>query len=102
MVWCRADLTRIKAALDRDPFADPVRAGPFTLSRKKARRLERELIAKFSASVALTVAPAGSDQPRPGHTSPLGALPSNLPGPQPSNLCGPGLSIDLAHEASDV
>ena len=47
MFGSRMDLARLSAALDADPFADPVRAGPFEFCRREARRLERELTAKF-------------------------------------------------------
>jgi len=50
MFGSRADLARVTAALDRDPFADPVSVIGIPISRREARRLERELTAKFSAS----------------------------------------------------
>ncbi len=60
MIGSRADLERVKAALDADPFADPVRVGHFAIYRAEAHRVERELSAKFPAPkrVAQTAASA--------------------------------------------
>lgn len=49
MIGSRADLERVKAALDADLFADPVRVGQFAITRAEARRVERELSVKFPA-----------------------------------------------------
>ncbi|WP_148649264.1 hypothetical protein [Novosphingobium barchaimii] len=38
--------------------------------------------------------------PRVGRISPLGTLPSHLPEPQPSNVCGSGLSLDRGFHAA--
>lgn len=79
----RADLARITAALDADPFAAFVFAGNEPLARAEARRIERELMAKFSP------APRGSQavsvQHRHGHISPAGALLASLPGSSAAN-----------------
>lgn len=71
----RADLARITAALDADPFAAFVFAGNEPVCRADARRIERELIAKFSP--APRGSQAGSAQPRAGHTLPEGARAPN-------------------------
>lgn len=44
-------LARITAALDADPFADPVSVCGVELPRKEARRFERELVAKVFPAV---------------------------------------------------
>lgn len=62
-------LARIAAALDADPFADPVSVCGVALPRKEARRFERELVAKlYPAPSGRT---AGSDTTRPGHFAKL-------------------------------
>jgi hypothetical protein len=45
-------LAEIKAALDANPFADPVRFGGQFLPRRRARALERHLIAARRGKVA--------------------------------------------------
>lgn len=47
MFGSTADLARVRAALDADPFADPVMVHGFAMARREARRVERELSAKF-------------------------------------------------------
>lgn len=65
-------LARISAALDADPFADPVSVCGVALPRADARRFERELVGKVSPAVPSDGrAPAGSDTTRPGHPSEL-------------------------------
>lgn len=44
----RALLTRVTAALDADPFADPITVHGSTFSRKYARKMERDLIAELT------------------------------------------------------
>lgn len=98
----RADLARITAALDADPFAAFVFAGNEPLARAEARRIERELMAKFSP------APRGSQavsvQHRHGHISPAGALLASLPGSSaahtPCHAVGSGLLFNRAHDES--
>lgn len=51
----RADLARITAALDADPFAAFVFAGNQAIARAEARRLERELSVKFNTPLGVAV-----------------------------------------------
>lgn len=96
----RADLARITAALDADPFAAFVFAGNEPVCRADARRIERELIAKFSPRGSQ----AGSAKPRAGHSSDASALLVNLPDPSAANApCragGSGLSDHVAAHAA--
>jgi hypothetical protein len=40
-------LTRVTAALDADPFADPITVLGCTISRRAARKVERDLLAEL-------------------------------------------------------
>lgn len=71
----RPALAHITAALDADPFADPVNVCGVELTRAQARRFERELTAKFFPTPRGSQ--AGSAQPRAGHTLPEGARAPN-------------------------
>lgn len=102
MFGSRADLARITAALDADPFAAFVFAGNEPVCRADARRIERELIAKFSP--APRGSQAGSAQPRAGHSSDASALLASLPGSSaahtPCHAVGSGLLFNRAHDES--
>lgn len=97
----RADLARIRAALDAAPFADPVRVGPHEMRRAEARRLERELTAKFSArpvgSQAGDVAQQRASHPSPAVASRATTLPESVSAPNREVLSG--LSDLRFHEA---
>jgi hypothetical protein len=80
----RADLARVTAALDADPFADPVSVIGIPMSRKEARRIERDLTAKFS----------------PADASPRIGTPESASVPNRAGLSGDD-SIRF-HEASNV
>ena len=70
----RLDLARVTAALNAGPFIDPVCVEGITMPRAEARRIERELTAKFHTP--LGVAPAGdcphdsTGHPRNDHATP--------------------------------
>lgn len=104
MFASRADLARITAALDADPFAAFVFAGNEPVCRAQARRFERELTAKFSPTPRGSQ--AGSAKPRAGHSSDASALLVNLPDPSaanaPCNAGGSGFSDLRFHEARNV
>lgn len=87
----RIVLNHVSAALNADPFADPVSVKGSSFSRKYARRLERELTAKFSAR------PVGShagdrpndDASNPSPAAPLSAsLPESVSAPNREALSG--------------
>ncbi|WP_159975834.1 MULTISPECIES: hypothetical protein [unclassified Novosphingobium] len=98
MFATRADLARVTAALDADPFADPVRVLGIPLPRKEARRIERELTAKFPSG---RTEQAGSVQPRPGHPILTPGAQPVVPEPQLSPPGGgSGLSFDRGPHAA--
>ncbi len=95
----RIMLARISAALDADPFADPVSIAGSAISRAYARKLERELSAKFPAAPSRSqVGDRRNDDA--GHPSPLAHPASSLPGrpvtPHPTEG-GPALLFNRVH-----
>lgn len=102
----RPALAHITAALDADPFADPVSVCGVALPRAQARRFERELVAQGFPAVPSTVARAG-DCPNGGASAllPNRQRPAGEPARAilPSNHGGPGFPLfNCAHATSNT